>query len=89
MDENNEPLTNELGQPIKKEVVICYVSTGTNKHERNYGATQLELLAVVWATHHFCHYLLGQPFKLETDHTAIKWLLNQQDISGILARYII
>ena len=33
MDENNEPLTNELGQPIKKEVVICYVSTGTNKHE--------------------------------------------------------
>ena len=71
-----------------KEVVIAYASKGTKPSERNYGATQLELLAVVWATRHFHHYLVGRKFTLRTDHTSLKWLMNIDNPSGLFARWI-
>src|SRR3954447_16006729 len=71
-----------------KEVVIAYASHGTNPAQRNYGATQLELLAVVWALKHFRHYLIGRKFTLVTDHQALRWLVNIDNPSGIYARWI-
>ena len=71
-----------------KEVVIAYASKGTKPSERNYGATQLELLAVVWVTRHFHHYLVGRKFTLRTDHTSLKWLMNINNSSGLFARWI-
>ena len=71
------------------ERVICYGSAGTNKHQKNYSATQLELLAIVWALKTYRHYLLGAPFRLETDHRPLAWLLKQKDISGVMARWIL
>ena len=71
-----------------KEVVIAYASHGTNPAQRNYGATQLELLAVIWALKHFRHYLIGRRFTLTIDHQALKWLININNPSGIYARWI-
>jgi hypothetical protein len=88
IDEEGYTLVNEKGETILKERVICYGSIGTNKTQRNYGATQLELLAVVWALKTYRHYLLGAPFRLESDHRAFIWLLKQQNVSGIIARWI-
>ena len=88
IDEEGFTLVNERGDPILKERVICYGSIGTNKHQRNYGATQLELLAVVWALKNYRHYLLGEAFQLETDHAALKWIINQTNLTGILARWV-
>ena len=68
-----------------KEVVISYASAGMDKYQQNYGTTQLELLAMQWGCKHFHHYLLGRPFKLETNHISIKWLLNKSDIARHLA----
>ena len=45
-NENGEIITDEFGNEKMKEVVISYASAGTDKHQRNYGATQLELLAM-------------------------------------------
>ena len=42
----------------EKERVISYASRRTSRTEANYGATQLELLAVFWATRHYRHYLI-------------------------------
>ena len=36
-----------------------------------YSTNELELLSVVWATHHFKYHLLGSKFELITDHTAL------------------
>ena len=36
-----------------------------------YSTKELELLSIVWATHHFKYYLLGSNFELITDHTAL------------------
>ena len=71
-----------------REVVVAYASKGTKPSERNYGATQLELLAVVWATEHFQHYLVGRRFTLVTDHTSLKWLMNIDSPTGLFARWI-
>src|SRR5215212_5225002 len=69
-----------------KEVIIAYVSYKTNPVQRNYGATQLELLVVIWALKHFRYYLIGRRFTLTTDHQALKWLINIDNPSGIYAR---
>ena len=70
------------------ERVISYASKATYPSQSKYGSTQLELKAVDWATAHFRHYLLGQPFKLVTDHSALTWLFNTPDLSGLCARWI-
>ncbi|GES99293.1 uncharacterized protein LOC105343682 [Rhizophagus clarus] len=72
----------------KKERVIAYASRTLGKHERNYGITELECLAVVWAVKHFHHYLHGQKFTVITDHTALRYLLNLSNPTGRLGRWL-
>ena len=71
-----------------EEKVISYASRATKGVEPHYGATKLECLAAVWATEHFRHYLIGRPFKIVTDHSALRWLYNQPNPQGILARWL-
>ena len=76
------------GKPLIKERVISYASRSNHNGERNYGATQLEQLAVVWAIDHYRHYLHGRPFQVITDHQALKSLMKMKDPKGIYARWI-
>ena len=65
----------------------AYASRTLQKHKRNYGISELEALAVVWATKHFHAYLYGHQCKVFTDHSALKSLLNTPHPSGKLARW--
>ena len=67
------------------EKVIAYGSRGTRGAEKKYGATQLECLVVVWAMELYRHYLLGRPFTLITDNSALKWLIYQSEPKAIYA----
>ena len=40
---------------------IAYTSRSLDKHERNYGISELETLGLVWAVRYFRPYLLGHP----------------------------
>ena len=64
-----------LSQVVEgKERVVAYASRVLSRTERKYCATRRELLAVVWAAHHFRPYLYGRRFNLRTDHHCLKWL---------------
>ena len=67
---------------------ISYASKRTNNAEENYGATHLEILAVVWAVEHYNEYLAGAPFTLETDHQPLKSLLNLGMPKGVYACFL-
>ena len=71
-----------------KDRPIAYASKRTSRTEANYGSSQLEILAVVWAVEHFRHYLAGKPFTLIADHAPLQQLVKQVDPQGIVARYI-
>ena len=58
----------------KNEYTIAYANRSLNKAKRNYFATELECLAIIWAVEHFHQYLGTQHFTLVTDHSALQWL---------------
>lgn len=62
-----------------------YASHSLQKHEQNYGVTELEALAVVWGVKHFHPYLYGHRCDAYTDHKALNSMLNTPQPSGKLA----
>ena len=58
----------------QKEHPIAYASKSLLKEEVNYGASELECAAIVWAIEHFYKYLETEHFTLITDHSALVWL---------------
>lgn len=74
---------NENGE----EVPIAYMSQKPNKAQRNYSVTEQECLAAVLAVKKFRSYVEGQEFRIITDDASLRWLMNQADLSGRLARW--
>ena len=66
---------------------VAFASRSVDKHERNYGISELETLGLVWAVRYFRSYLLGHPCVVYTDHTACLSILNTPKPSGKLARW--
>lgn len=66
--------------------VIAYASRTLNAAERNYSATELECLAIIWGIRRMRSYLEGYGFTVITDHQALKWLRNMDSPTGRLGR---
>lgn len=50
--------------------------------EKNYGITEKELLAAMWAMEKLEHYLLGSHFTLITYHQAIKYIQSKKEFGN-------
>lgn len=72
---------------IGQDAPIAYASRNLNKAEQNYNTTEKELCAIVWGVKQFRPYLLGQKFKIITDHRALSWLFNIKDPGSRLTRW--
>ena len=70
----------------KVEYVITYLSRGTRGAEKEYESYKLECLAVIWAIEKFHYYLTRRHFTIQTDHSALTWLLTTGQPKGIYAR---
>jgi len=71
-----------------EERLISYASKTLGKTQRNYCTTRRELLAVVRMVEHFRHYLWGRRFRVRTDHSSLRWLLNFKNADGMISRWI-
>lgn len=54
--------------------------------KNNYTTTKREGLAMVYAVQKYRQYLLGTHFKMYTDISALKYLVDTQVLGGILCR---
>jgi len=54
----------------------------------NYATHDLELAAVVHALKMWRHYLLGKPFRLETDHQNLNYLFTQPNLNARQRRWM-
>lgn len=70
-----------------EERPIAYMSQKLNAAQKNYTVTELECLAAVIAVKKFRAYIEGMPFTVITDHASLKWLMDQRDLNGRLARW--
>lgn len=71
---------------------ICFASRTLNDNDRNYSATEKELLAIVWATNYFRPYLYGVKFEILSDHQPLRWLFvksQSRELNPRLYRWII
>ena len=68
---------------------IHYASKTMNTAQSHYTTTEKEMLAVVYAFEKFRPYLLLKKCIVYTDHSAIKYLMAQQDAKPRLLRWIL
>lgn len=70
-----------------KEHPIVYLSRTLTPAEKNYGATELECLAIVWTVRRLHTYLDGSTFTIVTDHSALQWILDYNGSNKRMIRW--
>ena len=68
---------------------IMFSSRNPSLVERNYTTIEREGLAMVYALQKFRHYLLGAHFKMFTDHSALKYLVNKPVLGRRICRWLL
>ena len=88
-DASDETIGAVLSQvQLGREKVIAFGSRSLGKSERNYCATDRELLALKYFVQYYKHYLLGRKFIVRSDHESLKWLYSLKEPKHRIPRWI-
>ena len=71
------------------DLPISFFSRHLTATQQRYPAHELEAYAIVAATKHFHHFLIGSRFLCVTDHKGLECLLNKKELPGRLYRWSI
>jgi hypothetical protein len=71
----------------KERQTIGFASRTLNSAEKNYSATELELLSIVFACEKFRVFILGYPVNVLTDHKALTFLFRCRLRNARLTRW--
>lgn len=69
--------------------LIAFANMKLSLVEHNYTMTEREGLAMVYALQKFRHYLLGAHFKMFTNHSMLKYLVNKTVLGGKIYRWLL
>jgi hypothetical protein len=78
-----QPGAGDLDHPI------AFVSMKLSEYEHNYNTMEREGLAMVYALQKFRNYLLGKHFKMFTDHSSLKYLVNKPVLRGRIYKWLL
>ena len=59
-----------------------------NEHEQNYPTHDLELVIIIHVLKMWGHYFLGKRFILMSDHSGLRYLLDQLNMNARQARLL-
>jgi hypothetical protein len=68
--------------------VIAYASRQLHRHEEHYPTHDLELAAVVHALKIWHHYLLGNVYRIYTNHKSLKYIFTQSELNMRQRRWL-
>jgi hypothetical protein len=68
---------------------LSFASGKLSTADLNYTTTEREGLTMVYALHKFHHYLLGGHFKMFTDHSVLKYLVNKLVLGGRICIWLL
>jgi hypothetical protein len=79
-----------LAQPGEGDIdhQLAFASRKLSTTEINYTTTEREGLAMVYDLQKFHHYLLGGHFKMFTDYSTLKYLVNKPVLGGRICRWL-
>ena len=60
---------------------IAFESRKLKNYERHYSIYDKEMLAIIHALTKFRQYMVGNKFKIKTDHNSIKYFLEQKELN--------
>ena len=80
-----------LTQPWEADIdnPISFAGIKISTVENNYITAKREGLAMVYALQKFRHYLLGGHFKMYTNHSALKYLVNKPMLGGNICLWLL
>jgi hypothetical protein len=80
-----------LAQPRTRDIdhPLAFVIRKLSTIEINYTTTEREGLSMVYVLQKFHHYLLGGNFKMFTNHSTLKYLVNKPVFGGIICRWLL
>jgi len=68
---------------------IAFASRRLSKAEKNYSTTESKWLVMVYMLQNFRHYLLGGHFKMDRDHSTLKYLVNKHVLGVRIYRWLL
>lgn len=68
---------------------IAFTSHWLSKAEKNHSMTKCKGLTMVYALQKYWHYLLGGHFKMYTDRSVLKHLVNKPMLQGCICRWLL